>query len=284
MHFNKQVRVCHGRSVQARPSLRRRRTSPTRTVFFRPCFRCAACSRRRRRKAVASGCAIIVNERRAPVSRSPWCDAPRIRGAASRCTPPATFPTGGHPSWTSPRQEGCEKDGDTGRLVWPGTLFGAIRDAADGIRWPAGSPASDDRRRRTQGRRVDAAGRLLGVQPGVTERQREQIASRLDVPTMTLRTAAAMWSTCWTARGKAIVAILVAIVVDGSILDRLLGAGHLGGLWHRPHRWEQQGSSWIVGRSPAPERCSEIAVSGRGPPPTNSPVAGLRSGDPPSGS
>ena len=96
MHFNEKVRVCHGRGVQARPSLRRRRTSRMRPAFFGPCFRRAACSQRLRRRAVASGCDIIVNGRQARASRSPWCGARPTRIAVLQLYSPrqATMPVG----------------------------------------------------------------------------------------------------------------------------------------------------------------------------------------------
>ena len=92
----------------------------------------------------------------------------------------------------------------TGQSAWEATLFGAAVDAAEGQRWPAHSPADDERRLRTQGCRLTLAGTLLGVHPDLEARTREWIATRLRVPTMTLRSAAGQWASSWQARGGAI--------------------------------------------------------------------------------
>ncbi|MFC1525896.1 hypothetical protein ACFL6X_03680, partial [Candidatus Latescibacterota bacterium] len=114
------------------------------------------------------------------------------------------------------------QDPDTGQPEWRTTLFGAAVDAAEGQRWPAHSPADDERRRRTQGGRLKRAGTLLGVHPELDSRTRERVATRLQVPTMTLHDAAGRWATSWQARGDAIRTVLQALPVNGSLLDRLL--------------------------------------------------------------
>ena len=111
------------------------------------------------------------------------------------------------------------RDRTTGQAVWQATLFDAATDAADGQRWPADSPAEDERRRRTQGCRLDLAGKLLGVHPELNARTRERIATHPRVPTMTLRTAAGQWATSWMTRGAAVLAVLRALPVDESLLD-----------------------------------------------------------------
>ena len=61
----------------------------------------------------------------------------------------------------------------------------------------------DARRRRTQGRRLEMAGRLTGVSGGLKEREREQIATRLGVATMTVLSGAHRWGRSWQSRGAA---------------------------------------------------------------------------------
>ena len=87
---------------------------------------------------------------------------------------------------------------------WQATLFGAAQDAAAGRIWPAEQHSWEDRRdtrrRRTQGRRMEMAGRLTGVSAELDERQREQIATRLGVATMTVISGARRWGRRWIGR------------------------------------------------------------------------------------
>lgn len=169
-------------------------------------------------------------------------------------------------------------DASTGQPVWQATLLVAATDAAAGQRWPAHSPAHDARRRRTQGRWLERAGTLLGVHPKLDARHRERLATRLRVPTLTLRTAAGGWATSWKARGGAIGSVLQALAVDESLLDRLLAAGAVTGLWPPPQRWDRRRKTWC-GRSQRKERPGTGTPSSRGPPPTNSPAARRRPAD-----
>ena len=163
-------------------------------------------------------------------------------------------------------------DPDTGQPVWRDTLFGAAVDAAKGQRWPAHSPADDVRRRRTQGCRLTVAGTLLGVHPDLDSRTREWIATRLRVPTMTLRDAAGRWHTSWQARGAAVLDVIQSLSLDGSFLDRLLAAGAVTGLWPSPQRWDPVRGTWVRPRSGGLEHPVASAPASRAPPPTNSPA------------
>ena len=87
-------------------------------------------------------------------------------------------------------------EADRGRPPWQATLFGAAQDAAQGQIWPSEQSwwqRWDPRRRRTQGRRLEMAGRLTGVSGGLDEREREKIATRLGVATMTVISGARRW-------------------------------------------------------------------------------------------
>ena len=165
------------------------------------------------------------------------------------------------------------QDTATGQAVWEGTLFDAASDAAEGQRWPAHSPADDQKRRRTQGGRLARAGKLLGVHPEVDSRTRQRIATRVRVPTMTLRTASGQWQTSWEARGAAILTVLRALAVDGGLLDRLLAAGAVTDLWPPPQRWDPVRRTWVRPRSSRTEHPVVRAAQSRAPPPTNSPAA-----------
>jgi len=157
------------------------------------------------------------------------------------------------------------RDRATGAPVWQGTLFGAAIDAAAGQRWPAHSPSADERRRRTQGCRLDLAGKLVGVHPDVGARTRERIATRLQVPTLTLRDAARGWATSWQALGGAILTVVQSLPIDASLLDRLLTAGSVADLWPTPQRWDPGRGTWVRPRT-------THALQERAPPPTNSPA------------
>ena len=165
------------------------------------------------------------------------------------------------------------RDRARGQAVWQATLFGAATDVADGQRWPADSPADDERRRRTQGGRLELAGKLLGVHPEFKARTRERIATHLRVPTMTLRTAAGQWTTSWMTRGAAVLAVLRALLVDDSLLDRILAAGAVTDLWPPHQRWDPVRRTWVRCRSRRRKRPVASAPQSRAPPPTNSPAA-----------
>ncbi len=90
------------------------------------------------------------------------------------------------------------------------------------------------RRRRTQGRRLERAGLLLGIHPSLADDVRERIASRLGVPMMRLQSASRRWGVPWATRGLAVTSVLEAIAATASLSKRMLSAGAAGGLWAEP--------------------------------------------------
>ncbi len=186
--------------------------------------------------------------------------------------PPGHIRYGRQPVVPCRPSSSLQQDPDTGQPLWQETLFGAALDAAQGQRWPAHSPAEDVRRRRTQGERLGWAGRLLGVHPDLDARTREWVATRLQVPTMTLRTATSQWATSWQDRGTAVVGVLQSLSLDGSLLDRLLAAGAVTGMWPSPQRWDPVRRTWVRPRSSGPECPVSTVPACRAPPPTNSPA------------
>ena len=162
----------------------------------------------------------------------------------------------------------------TEQPVWETTLFAAATDAADGQRWPAHSPAHDVRRRRTQGSWLDLTGTLLGVHPELEARTRDLVATRLRVPTLSLRDASHRWATSWQTRGDAVQAVLQTLPLDGSLLDRILAAGAVTALWPSPQRWDPGRRTWVRCRSGRTEHPVSRAPQSRAPPPTNSPAVG----------
>ena len=166
----------------------------------------------------------------------------------------------------------------TGQPLWESTLFAAGVDAATGERWPEESLSDDPRRRRTQGSRLQLAGGLLGVDPQLDEGDRERIATCLSVATMKLISGAKIWASDWKHRGTAILSVLLSIPVQTSLLDRILAAGALSGMWagRDPHRWDADRKTWIAGplaRSGLREHHDAASLRDRAPPPTNSPDA-----------
>ena len=123
-------------------------------------------------------------------------------------------------------------------------------------------------------------GRLTGVSGGLEEREREQIATRLGVATMTVLSGAHRWGRSWQSRGAAIVAVLGALACSATLGDRMGAAGAVSDLWGPPRprlvaRWEQTGKSWLVvraGSSEAREQDAAGSHRGRAPPATKAPV------------
>lgn len=173
-------------------------------------------------------------------------------------------------------------DATTKQPVWQTTLFAAAVDAAGGDRWPSESwwfEAHDPRRRRTQGRRLELVGRLMGLHPAVNDRERERIATRLGVATMVLASAAANWARSWEKRGAAILAVLLALPLRASLLDRMAAAGAESGLWTHPRRWDAARASWITPAytdSAQAEHPGGTTAHSRSPPPTNLSAPGRR--------
>ena len=124
-------------------------------------------------------------------------------------------------------------------------------------------------------------GRLTGVSGGLDEREREKIATRLGVATMTVISGARRWGRSWQGRGAAIVAVLVALACSATLGDRMGAAGAVSDLWGpaRPRlvaRWEQAGKSWMVaatGGSEAREQGVAGNPRGRAPPATAAGIA-----------
>lgn len=126
------------------------------------------------------------------------------------------------------------------------------------------------------------AGCLLGVHPDVDAHTRERIATRLRLPTMTLRSAASGWTSRWQAQGTAVVTVLSVLPHDGSLLDRVLAAGAQAGLWPQPQRWDPARRSWVRARSRAPKRSGTGPSLSRASPPTTSRTAATPGGALPS--
>ena len=233
---------------------------PERCVFAKAGERCSVFIDHHRDRKTGPGLPLaVVGCSRHPVSRYtlyPPGHIPYGRQAVVPCSPSGPL----------------LRDRATGAPVWQGTLFGAAIDAAAGQRWPAHSPSDDERRRRTQGCRLDLAGKLVGVHPDLDARTRERIATRLQVPTLRLRDAARGWVTSWQAHGGAILTVVQSLPIDASLLDRILTSGAVTDLWPTPQRWDPGRGTWVRLRSRGTKRRDTNALQERAPPPTNSPA------------
>jgi len=199
-------------------------------------------------------CTLVVVHYRARAT-GPECPLAVVRcrehsGSAFTLYPPGYTPYGRRPVAPVSLSGQVLRDGESSEPVWRRSVFSASLDASDEFRWPRTGVDV----RRTQGRQLDAAQRLLGLgllDDDALSRQ----ATLLGVPTLGLRTARARTRTeSWTARGAAVVSILDELEVDGRLLDRLLLAGAGAGLWGRPLRWDRARQTMVRGRSEPPER------------------------------
>ena len=173
-------------------------------------------------------------------------DAVCMGSGATRCIQPDTTRTDGWRWWRTASAENCcgklTMAGRRGRRRCSGRRR-MRRGGGYGGPSNTGGKRLDGYRRRTQGRRLERAGRLTGVSGGLKKREREQIATRLGVATMTVLSGAHRWGRSWQSRGAAIVAVLVALACSATLGDRmgaLVRSAICGG--HRARGWWRAGS------------------------------------------
>ncbi|MCP4600792.1 MAG: hypothetical protein GY847_09715 [Proteobacteria bacterium] len=121
-----------------------------------------------------------------------------------------------------------------------GTLFDAAMDAARGHVWPNVSmEGSLTPRLGAQNRHLSRIALMLGIQPGLHERLREDSARVLELSGQLLLDSAALIKERPDARsqGKAICCILNVIENSTSLFERLAEAGSNVCLWPPPKRW-----------------------------------------------
>lgn len=119
---------------------------------------------------------------------------------------------------------------------WSTTLFKAALDAKDGQLWPTASPAEDPRRRRTQVRWLERIEKMLGLRSA----DAGSIARALDITVLDILDARRDLEAASGARQRGAVAVrlLGEVPVRPSVLDAVLTAGAIAGLWGTPIRWE----------------------------------------------
>jgi hypothetical protein len=160
-------------------------------------------------------------------------------GVSFTVYPPAYVPYG-RVAVTPVDLEGRRVEPEPGASVAVvGTLWEAAADAAEGRRWPETGGTVGTRR--TQGRRLGLGALLFGLLSDA--RVRERVAATLRrLPALTLHEAARSHPGLvrWRDRAKLVLHLLGRCLASG-LPDVLLGAGHVGGLWGRPSRWDPGG-------------------------------------------
>jgi len=128
------------------------------------------------------------------------------------------------------------------QLAWNATLFRAALDGRAGLAWPRELSGSAFGSWRTQGRWLA----IIATWLGLTHSDDEQwsYAGPLGVPALTLREASAAYRGAkgYVARGRAVALVVDALsmlpVTGRLLLDLLLVAGFVAGLWGTALRWD----------------------------------------------
>jgi hypothetical protein len=94
--------------------------------------------------------------------------------------------------------------------------------------------------RSTQRRKIDRAGRLLGLAPNLSSAQAATIRGVLDLPGVTHEKARRGYGAAGglRERGEAILSLLAQLPKDDALWPRLLQTGFVSGLWGQPWLWE----------------------------------------------
>lgn len=124
-----------------------------------------------------------------------------------------------------------------------GTYFDAALDAANHCLWPCESTFNSlTPRFSTQKRHLTCAGLLLGIQAGLHQRLREEMAQILAVPAQRLHDSAALMAAhpdCQS-QGQAICKVLDSLQSSSLVFDRLTDAGAQVCIWPPLNRWDPQ--------------------------------------------
>jgi hypothetical protein len=134
-----------------------------------------------------------------------------------------------------------ESHGDAVSALFADTWFQAALDGARGLYWnPYPPEGTDFKWWSTQSRRLGKATQWFGVSPDMPEALRELICEALDVDLLLLRTASQgiVTGPGYRSRAEGVRRVLAELVRGPCILERMLLAGHMAGLWGRPLRWD----------------------------------------------
>lgn len=125
-------------------------------------------------------------------------------------------------------------------VVGTATLFEAAADAAQGKAWARECPGGSSKWWGTQGRHVAAAARLCGTSPALNAaaQQAQAAALRVEMLLLVEQARAIAADPGYRSRGQAVGAVVARILAGPCVLERILAAGHLAGLWGLPLLWE----------------------------------------------
>ena len=156
--------------------------------------------------------------------------------------PPGYTPYGRHPlAPVGPDGELITEKRGAQRFA--GTYFDAALDAANHCFWLCESTHNSlTPRLSTQKRHLSRAGLLLGIQAGLHQRLREEMAQILAVPAQRLYDSAALLAAhpdCQS-QGQAICLVLDSLQSSRCVFDRLADAGAEVCLWPPLNRWDPQ--------------------------------------------
>lgn len=119
------------------------------------------------------------------------------------------------------------------------TFLRASLDAAEGRFWDPEALGYREPRRTTQLRYVERALDCLGLAGHLETEVQHRRASALGIDTLLLVEASASLEG-WQDRGRAIARVLSILPEGPCLLERLLEAGFLAGLWGVPYWWEEE--------------------------------------------
>lgn len=127
-----------------------------------------------------------------------------------------------------------------------GTIFDAALDGAAGRQWARMDDEGSKLWWNTQVRHQARIERWLGLSPAQSPSLREQLATALGVPLFDLGNGAAAIAAApgYRSRGTAAVAVLQVMTAQPCLLERLLRAGELAGLWGTPWFWDSGCGVW----------------------------------------
>ena len=122
-------------------------------------------------------------------------------------------------------------------LSWETTFLAAACDAAEGKPW---SRDAGPLWWQTQRRRIVRGAKLFGIDTGLSDPARDIHAGELEIAALVLRDDARAWSRAsgYQSRGAVVTHAMRGLPRGRCVLDRVLVAGALAGLWGRPYRWE----------------------------------------------
>jgi hypothetical protein len=120
------------------------------------------------------------------------------------------------------------------------TLFDAALDAAQGTAWARQSSGGTAKWWGTQGRHIEIGVGVCGVAPalGAAAQQAHAAALRVEQLLLMEQTRAIVAAPGYRSRGKAVAAVFERVAAGPCVLERVLAAGHLAGLWGLPLAWE----------------------------------------------